>query len=220
MSVLLKGDSIVDRLKHSIMTGNYKESPVITQEGLDANIDLKTLLQEGIVSAINEIETTIYGNDRVYHHPTLLLGMETVRRSMALLEPFIKERNQYKGTVVIGVPASDTHDFGTKYVALALTAGGFKVDYLGRDVPSVRFVQKIIENNASILMISCYQTTGFNKIKEIMKLLQEAKIDGQVNVVVGGTAVTAKMAQTLDLAYGRTASEALSLAEDFIKEVG
>jgi len=220
MIVPAKTDNIVEKLKHSILTSNYEASPNITQEGLDAGVDLESLLQEGIVNAIKEIETNIYGNDKVYHHPDLLLGMESVRRSMAVLEPFIKKRNRYIANVVIGVPAGDTHDFGTKYVALALIAAGFNVIYLGRDVPSIQFVQKIIETNASILMISCYQTTGFNKIKEIVRLLQESKINDRIKVVVGGTAVTEKMARMLHLSYGRTASEAVALAVGYTKEVG
>jgi dimethylamine corrinoid protein len=220
MSVPVPENGIIGKLKHAILTGDYNETPKITQEGLDTGVDLESLLQEGIVNAIKEIETNIYGNDKVFHHPDLLLGMECVRRSMAVLEPFINKRNQYVATVVMGVPAGDTHDFGTKYVALALTAAGFNVIYLGRDVPTIRFVQKITETNASILMISCYQTTGFNKIKEIMRLLQESKINDRIKVVVGGTAVTEKMARMLNLAYGRTASEAITLASEFTKEVG
>ena len=219
MSVLVTENSIIEKLKHAILIGDYHASPTITQEGVDAGVDLESLLQEGIVGAIKEIETNIFGNDKVYHHPDLLLGMESVRRSMVVLEPLIKERNRYLATVVIGVPAGDTHDFGTKYVALALTAAGFNVIYLGRDVPTIRFVQKVIEKNASILMISCYQTTGFNKIKEIMRFLHESKINERVKVIIGGTAVTEKMARLLNLAYGRTASEAVALALEFTKEV-
>lgn len=211
---------IVEKLKKSIMTGDYEASPKITEEGLEAKVDLESLLQEGIVDAIKELETNSFGNDKVFYTPNLLMGMEGARKSLAILEPFIEKRNQYKANVVMGVPAGDTHDFGTKYVALVLKAAGFKVTYLGRDVPTVQFVQKIKENNASILMISCYQSNGYKRIKEIMKLLQKTEMKDRVNVAIGGSAVTEKMARMLNLSYGKTASEALKLALNFTKEVG
>jgi methanogenic corrinoid protein MtbC1 len=101
-------------------------------------------------------------------------------------------------------------------VALALTAAGFRVNYLGRDVPLTRFVHQVQETNATILGISSYQTSGFRKIEEILGLLETAKLQNKVNVMLGGTVITEKFAEHLNVDYGRRASDAVKLAHQYI----
>jgi methylmalonyl-CoA mutase cobalamin-binding domain/chain len=118
--------------------------------------------------------------------------------------------------VVLGTPAGDTHDLGAKMVAMALTAAGFKVDYLGHDVALTHFVHKVQETDADILAISSYQTSGFKKIEEILELLETAKLNDKVKVILGGSVITEKFANQLNVGYGRGAADAVKLAKSYV----
>ena len=141
--------------------------------------------------------------------------MEAVRRCLEVLQPQLKHREPL-GTVVLGTPQGDVHDVGGKMVAIALTAAGFEVVYLGRDVPVSLFVHKAREADAEILAISCYQTTGFDRIKKILNLLTAARMRDSIKVMVGGTVITEKFADEYGLLYAKNASDAVKLAKKCI----
>jgi methylmalonyl-CoA mutase cobalamin-binding domain/chain len=216
-----KGDvqakTIIDRLKLAIKEADFDAAPVITQEALDAGIDSGQIMQEGVCQALMEIEHDLFGDTKPTMHPTHLMGVEGARRAMAVLEPLMNNNDGQSGTIVMGVPSGDTHDFGTKTVALSLLAAGFKVEYLGRDVAPLRFVQKAQETDADIIGISCYQTTGFKKIEEIIDLLSQAKLQDKIRVMVGGSVITQKYADKLNIGYAKNAAGAVTLAHTLVR---
>jgi methylmalonyl-CoA mutase cobalamin-binding domain/chain len=212
-----ENESAVIRLKKAILDADYDATPMITKEALEAGVDPEILMKESLSQGIRELEKKLFGDYKVWVHPVFLMAMEGVRLSLEILEPHMKPKEEKAlGTVVLGTPAGDTHDLGAKMVALALTASGFKVNYLGRDVPLTRFIHQVQETNATILGISSYQTSGFRKIEEILSLLETAKIQNKVNVMLGGTVITEKFADQLNVDYGRHASDAVKLAHQYI----
>jgi methylmalonyl-CoA mutase cobalamin-binding domain/chain len=199
------------------LDADYDAAPAITKEALEAGVDPEDLMKEGLSNGISELEKKLFGEYKVWVHPVFLMAMEGVRMSLAVLEPHMKPKEEKAlGTVVLGTPAGDTHDLGAKMVALALNAAGFKVNYLGRDVPLTRFIHQVQETNANILGISSYQTSGFRKIEEILIMLEKAKLQDKVNVMLGGTVITEKFAEHLNVDYGRHASDAVKLAHQYI----
>ncbi|MCK4750218.1 MAG: cobalamin-dependent protein [Bacteroidales bacterium] len=208
---------IIEKLKLAIKEADFDAAPVITQEALDAGVDPAQILQEGVCQALMEIEHDFFGDTKPTMHPTHLMGVEGARRSIAVLEPLMDNNDGKSGTIVIGVPSGDTHDFGTKTVALSLIAAGFKVEYLGRDVAPLRFVQKAQESNADLIGISCYQTTGFKKVEEIIDLLSQAKLQDKIKVMVGGSVITQKYADKLNIEYAKNAAGAVELAKSMVR---
>ncbi len=214
---MVQNKTAVDRLKNAILDADYDAARVITKDALEAGVDPEALMKEGLSNGIRELEKKLFGEYKVWVHPVFLMAMEGVRMSLEILEPHMKPKeDKALGTVVLGTPAGDTHDLGAKMVALALKAAGFKVDYLGRDVPLTRFIHQVQETNANILGISSYQTSGFRKIEEILVLLETAKLQDKVNVMLGGTVITEKFAGQLNVDYGRHASDAVRLAHQYI----
>jgi methylmalonyl-CoA mutase cobalamin-binding domain/chain len=207
---------IVGRLKNAIMDADFDSTPKITREALEAGVEPDVLMEKAIGEAIRDLEEKFFGSHKVTMHPVFFMSMESARRSLEILEPWFKNEKNSLGTVVLGVPAGDVHDLGAKILAIALTAAGFKVVYLGRDVPSSLFVHKLMETGARILMISSYQTTGFRRIEEILELLSEAKMRDTVKVMVGGSVITEKFADKHNLGYARTASGGVKLAYKYI----
>jgi len=210
-------DEFVNTLKVAIIDGDFDSAPKITEDALKAGAKPEVLMGKAISEGINELEEKLFGGYKAWGHPILFFAVEAARRSLELLEPHFKPRGeQILGTVVLGTPTGDVHDMGGKMVALTLMAAGFKVIYLGRDVPSSLFIHKVRESGAKILAISSYQTTGFDRIREILDLLSAAGIRDKVKVMVGGSSITEKFADKFALGYGRYASEAVKLAKKYV----
>ena len=212
----LKETDVMDKLKIAILEGEVDAAPEITQEALNAGIAGKRL-REAVSQDIAELEEKLYGGrhktcGKVWGHPILFMGIESARRSLQVLQPHLKNLEPL-GRVVMGTPQGDVHDAGGKMVAIALTAAGFEVFYLGRDVPLTLFVHKVRERGADILAISSYQTSGFSRIEEILRLLEAAQMRERVKVMVGGPTISAHFARKYGLLYANRASQAVELAK-------
>jgi methylmalonyl-CoA mutase cobalamin-binding domain/chain len=145
--------------------------------------------------------------------------MEGARQSLEVLEPCLSPKGEEAlGRVVLGTPAGDTHDLGAKMVALALRAAGFEVVYLGRDVPLDRFVETCRETDVDVLAVSSYQTTGFACIKEIVRKMDETRLREKTKVMIGGSVITQKFADKMNVGYARHASDAVKLAHEYVRE--
>jgi methylmalonyl-CoA mutase cobalamin-binding domain/chain len=208
-----KENEIIKKLKKAIGEGEVDTAPEITQEALNAGVTAERLREKAISQGIAELEEKLYGNLKVWGNPYLFMGMEAARRCLQVLQPKLKPRKSL-GTVVLGTPQGDVHDVGGKMVAIALTAAGFEVVYLGRDVPLTLFIHKVQERSADILAISSYQTSGFSRIEKILELLTAARMRDRVKVMVGGVTVSGKFARQYGLLYANTASGAVRLAKE------
>jgi methanogenic corrinoid protein MtbC1 len=212
-----KETEIIDNLKKLILEGDVDKAPEVTRKALNAGITAERLREKGISQGIAELEERLYGNLKVWGNPYLFMGMEAARRSFRVLKPRLKPCKPL-GTVVLGTPQGDVHDVGGKMVAIALTAAGFEVVYLGRDVPLTLFIHKVQERGAGILAISSYQTSGFTRIEKILELLEVANLRDRVKVMVGGTTMSGRFARKYGLLYANTASGAVRLAKECIGE--
>lgn len=210
-------DLWIAKLKNAVLDADFDGTPEITRQALEAGLPPQVLMKEALSEGVKGLETKLFGGDKVWLHPVFLMSMEGVRRALEILEPHIEMKDEDAlGTVVMGTPAGDTHDLGGKMAALALIAAGFRVDYLGQDVPSISFIHKVQETDADILGISSYQSSGFKKIEEILDLLEKLKLRDKVKVILGGSVITDKYADQMKVDYGRHASDAVKLATEYM----
>jgi methylmalonyl-CoA mutase cobalamin-binding domain/chain len=210
-------NDIVEKLKNAIMDADFDSAPKLTEEALKAGVEPEVIMEKAISEGMDELEEELFHGYKVWGHPILFMAVEAARRSLLVLESCFKPgEERILGTVVLGTPAGDVHDMGGKMLALNLTAAGFKVVYLGRDVPPSLFVHKVKESNAQILAISSYQTNSYERIKEILDLLSEAGLRDKVKVMAGGCAITEKLTTKFGIGYAKTASDGVKLAKKYI----
>lgn len=204
---------LIKQLKNAVLEADYDAAPEITKKALDLGVEAKVLMRDALSAGIKELERKLFGDYKSWVHPDFLIAMEGVRKSLEVINP---EYDGDKGTVVIGTPVGDTHDLGGKMVALALTSEGFKVVYLGRDVPPEDFIDQVRANNANILALSSYQSSGFKKIEEILSMLEDVGLKDKVKVMIGGTVITEKYAERLNVGYAKHAYGAVDLAYEYM----
>ncbi|MBC7219718.1 MAG: cobalamin B12-binding domain-containing protein, partial [Hadesarchaea archaeon] len=100
-------------------------------------------------------------------------------------------------------------------VAALLSAAGFQVHDLGRDVKAMNFVKKAEEVNAGIIAASALMSTTAPFIKDIISILKDKQVRDKFKVIIGGGAVTKEFAELVGAdGYGQNATEAVRLAKE------
>ena len=72
----------------------------------------------------------------------------------------MKDNNQVKGTVVIGVIGEDVHIIGVRILEHALRGAGFKVISLGSFTSQEEFINTAVETKADVILVSTLSGHG------------------------------------------------------------
>jgi methylmalonyl-CoA mutase C-terminal domain/subunit len=88
--------------------------------------------------------------------------------------------------VLLAKAGLDGHDRGIKVVAQALRDAGMEVIYTGLHQTSQQVVSTALQENVDILGLSFLSGAQMTLVPEIMKLMESAKIDKDVQVILGG----------------------------------
>lgn len=151
--------------------------------------------------------------------PQLLMSAEAAKSAFDALSPFLKndsDSNDDKKIIVLATVKGDIHDIGKNIVKVLLENYRFKVVDLGKDVSPEEIVNKIREENATLVGLSALMTTTVPAMKETIALLKQELPD--VKSMVGGAVMTEEYAQMIDADfYCKDAMEAVRYAQKFFK---
>ncbi len=93
---------------------------------------------------------------------------------------------EQKIRVLLAKVGLDGHDRGIKVVAQALRDAGMEVIYTGLHQTSQQVVRAALQEDVDILGLSFSSGAQMTHVSDIMKLLEEAKIKEDVQVILGG----------------------------------
>ncbi len=118
------------------------------------------------------------------------------------------------GVVVIGTVKGDIHDIGKNIVATLLTAHGYKVYDLGKDVPAATFVEAAHEYQADVIAASALLSISRAGCRDVADLLRELNITGKCHYIVGGGSLDQAYADEIGAhGYAATAAGAVELVQ-------
>lgn len=191
----------------------------LTHRALAAEISAQSLVMGGLSTGMAVVGERY--NSGEYFLPELMMCAETMKLSMAILEPHLlaEGTSAAVGTVVIGTVAGDMHDIGKNIVASMLQGAGFEVHDLGIDVPTDRFIEEVKNTKPDILGLSALLLTTRDFMGDVINSLQEAGIRREVRVIVGGCPVTQSFADKIGAdAYAPNALNAVQVAQALVSQ--
>ena len=119
--------------------------------------------------------------------------------------------------MVLGTVKGDLHDIGKNSVGMMLEGAGFEVIDAGIDVAAEKFVQAAKEKKAHLIGLSALLTTTMVSMKDVIKALKEANLDGKVKVMIGGAPVTREYADEIGAdGYAPDAASAVDEAKKLL----
>lgn len=166
----------------------------LVQQAVDENIDVATILNEGLIGAMNALNEK-FKNNQVFL-PEILASVHSMAAGMEILKPLIAQAGiKEKGTVVMGTVKEDLHDIGKNIVIAMLEGAGYKVIDLGIDVAPAKFVEAIEEHRPQVVGVAALLTTTMTNMGETIAAIK-ASYPG-VKTIVGGAPVTQEFADRI-----------------------
>ena len=218
---------VTERLERRIIDGD--------QKGLEG--DLEQALAEG-QTALGIINDTLLAGMKTVGErfgagemqlPFVLQSAETMKKSVALLEPHMEKleggaKAQSKGTMVIATVRGDVHDIGKNLVDIILTNNGYTVINLGIKQPISEIIKAAEEHDADVIGMSGLLVKSTVVMKENLQELNARGLAKRWPVILGGAALTRAFVED-DLAelfdgevrYAKDAFEGLELMAPLVR---
>lgn len=206
-------EELFKELSDAVVEMDEEQAVAVAKEVVEQNHDAFEAIDKGLSAGMEEAGKLF--EEEEYFVPELLLCSDAMYAGLDVLKPHIKTNNdEVKHKVVIGVIEGDTHDIGKNLVKIMIETSGFDVIDLGRDVPATTFVEKAVEENADIIVISTLMTTTMEGMNEVIQILNKENIRDNFKVMIGGGPVSQSFADKIGAdGYSVNATEAVALAK-------
>jgi 5-methyltetrahydrofolate--homocysteine methyltransferase len=201
--------AIADIFK-AVMAYDEAQAKSLTQAEIDAGSDIETILNDGLISAMDDVGKKFSEGDLFV--PEMLMAAQAMKAGLAVLKPHLaSDSAANKGTVIIGTVKGDLHDIGKNLVAMMMEGAGFNVVDLGVDVDANKFVAAAKENNANVVALSALLTTTMPAMEATVNAIKEAGL--ATKTIIGGAPVTKAYADQIGAdGYSDDAPGAVELA--------
>ena len=185
-----------------------------TQAELDAGTEIQTILNDGLISAMDEVGEKFSAGELFV--PEMLMAAQAMKGGLEILKPLLASgQSSSKGTVVIGTVKGDLHDIGKNLVSMMMEGAGFEVVDLGVDVESEAFVKTAAEQKADVIALSALLTTTMPAMETTVKAVKEAGMT--VKTIIGGAPVTQAFADQIGAdGYSADAPGAVKLVKQLV----
>ncbi len=212
-------DGILKDIREALFKGDREGVVRLTKLALDEGIEIKTILNDALIAAMEVIGAKFKKNDIFI--PEVLISAKAMHAGVAVLEPhFLKSGIKPIGKVAIGTVKGDLHDIGKNIVSMMLKGSCFDIEDFGIDVPPARFVESVKRGDVDIIAMSSLLTTSMVSMKETIKSLKDSGLRDKVKIMVGGAPVTQEFADMIGAdAFARDAATAVDKAKELMKAV-
>ncbi|WP_291632872.1 B12-binding domain-containing protein [Clostridium sp.] len=179
-----------------VQKGNAKKVKELVTLGLEENMSVESILNEGLILAMGEVGIK-FKNNEIYV-PEMLIAARAMNAGMQILEPILAAAGiKPIGKAVIGTVKGDLHDIGKNLVRMMLKGAGMEVCDLGTDVTPDAFADKAEEVGAQIVCLSALLTTTMPSMKEIIDEFTKRGIRDKYIFMIGGAPITANYAKEI-----------------------
>ena len=216
-----KQTKILEKLKTAVEEMETELAEEAAKEALAAGIDPVVAINDGLAAGMQTM-SALFDEGEVFV-PQLVVAADAFEAAVAILTGSMSEEAKAKaskGKVLLHTVQGDIHDIGKNIVKTMMSASGFEVIDLGRDVAVEEVVAKAREYSVDIIAGAALMTTTMPAQRDIVSLLKEEGIRGQFKCMFGGAPVSAEWVEKIGGdAYAETASEAVEKAKILVAEL-
>ena len=127
---------------------------------------------------------------RMWHAGELSVAEEhvitaTTKRAMALLCERGRSSSQTNKTVLLGCVAGNVHDIGIRAISDFFEMAGWRVIYLGPDVPNGEIARSVVLFDADIVVLSATLDPHVRAARQVIEQIRNLE-DRDTKIIVGG----------------------------------
>ncbi|MCH4887551.1 cobalamin-binding protein [Acidaminobacter sp. JC074] len=186
----------LEEMGQALTKGQSNEVMDYVSKAIDAGVDVKIILNEGLLHAMSALGERFKKNEVFV--PEVLIAARAMNAGLSVLEPFLVGSDvKPTGKVILGTVKGDLHDIGKNLVGMMLKGAGFEVVDLGVNVDSDKFISKAEELGADIICMSALLTTTMNNMKTVIDELEQKGLREKYVVMIGGAPVTSQFASQI-----------------------
>ena len=208
MNEVAKKD-LLKKLAEAVVAGDTNMADEGANEALAAGMKPQDAILHGLAEGMKVVGKKY--EKKEYFIPDMLLSADAMYAGLNILTPHIpKSEVKSKGKVILGVVEGDVHDIGKNIVKVMLTAAGYEVLDLGKDVPTREFIEKAKSEGAQVIAMSTLMTPTLMSMKAVEENLKDAGLKDSVKTIIGGGSVSEEWKSRIGSdAYGKDAIEAV-----------
>jgi len=209
--------AILEELSEAVQSGNRKSVVELTQQAIDDGMDVKVILDEGLISAMTIIGDKFSRNEVFV--PEMLVAARAMTAGTEVLKPYLVESgSEPLGHACIGTVKGDMHDIGKNLVRMMIEGKGIEITDMGVDVQPEAFVDYLKEHpECNLVCLSALLTTTLPMIPGTIKAIEEAGLRDRVKVMIGGAPVSQEFADEVGAdAYTADAGSASTKAAELL----
>jgi len=189
-----------ERLSYCLMKGidNYLDEDL--DEALKVYDNPLIIIEQPLMNGMNTVGE-LFGEGKMFL-PQVVKTARTMKRAVAILQPYIEENQQdtkikKAGKVVLATVKGDVHDIGKNIFSVIMSCNNYEVIDLGVMVPAEQIIQAAIEHNADVVGLSGLITPSLEEMGNVAALMQKAGLT--IPLLIGG-ATTSKVHTAVKIA--------------------
>ena len=218
----MRPDKILRNLQKAVEKMESSLAETAAKDAIAAGTDPVVALNDGLAKGMKTVSDLF--DDGEAFVPQLLVAADAFEAGAHVLTESLPPKSRDKlsqGRILICTVQGDIHDIGKNIVKTMLSASGFEVFDLGRDVATETVVEKAKELQVDIIAGAALMTTTMPSQRDIITILKEEGIRDQFKCMFGGAPVSPEWVEKIGGdAYAETASEAVTKAKALMVELG
>jgi trimethylamine corrinoid protein len=220
--LFMSQSEILQKLKTAVEEMDNELAEAAAREALAAGISPIVAINDGLAAGMQTM-SDLFDEGEMFV-PGLVVAAEAFDAAVAILKEGIPAEDMAKasrGKILLHTVQGDIHDIGKNIVKTMLSASGFEVIDLGRDVAVAEVIMKAKEHDVDIIAGAALMTTTMPAQRDIVNILKEEGLTGKFKTMFGGAPVSPEwVAKIGGDAYAETASEAVEKAKMLMAELG
>jgi corrinoid protein of di/trimethylamine methyltransferase len=191
-------EAILNKLSDAVISGKPELAKEGATEALNAKLDALEAINNGLVKGMTIVGDR-YAARQVYL-PQVLMSAHSMYAGLDILLPAIPKATLDGRKVkkcATAVVEGDVHDIGKNIVKTMLTAGGYMITDMGKDVPIEKIVNDSKANKWDILALSTLMTPTMDGMKAAIDGLKENGYRKNVTVCIGGAPTSPEFAKEI-----------------------
>ena len=183
------GWPIQQRLSQRIIDGDRENLSADLDEAMAGGMSALTIVNDVLLAGM-KVVGELFGSGQM-QLPFVLQSAETMKMSVAYLEPFMEkvEGESGKGRIVLATVKGDVHDIGKNLVDIILTNNGYEVHNLGIKIAITEMIDKALEIKADAIGMSGLLVKSTLIMRDNLEELNSRGL-AEIPVILGGAALT------------------------------
>lgn len=184
------------QLADAVVACHPEEARKAAEQALKEGLDPVEAINEGLVVGMGIIGDN-YAK-KIMYLPQVLVAAHSMYEGLDVLLPAIPKGDLADSkTAITAVVQGDVHDIGKNIVKTMLTAGGFIVNDLGRDVSPPLIADTAKNTGTNVVCLSTLMTPTMDSMQAAVKLIHDNGYRSKCIVTIGGPPTTEGFAKEI-----------------------